>query len=506
MRFLFNFAVAITFILYLASLAMFTVASEFFVLNISILSIAVIISVILIMVKRTEVARFMTSRLFKNLSREFLTLILVLAILGISNFLIFKNNLSIDITKHRIHSLSEQTQDVLKSFEGEDLSFTLYAKRSDWERYLKLLNMYQTMNPSIEIRVIDVDTEPALVAMNKISENGTLVIRFKKEEYRTILKDELALTNMLLKISKPQNIKLYFSTGHNEAALDDESPEGMSYLANVLKNSSFLIQLHELKRRVPKDASAYVILKPQLSFSDTEIANLKKYVDRGGTLILNLAPRFDQIELTNLTAYLRSIGINYINGIVLDRLSASQGGQASVPMVNEYPEDNPITKGFQGRTLFPVSSFFQVLDNNYFSWSEMVSSLGFPATWGETDFSEVKSGKATYNEKKDYKGPLAIGLLGRVEGKKSKVILFGSSAFVSNQFQGQANNFNLFLNALSWGTDEKSILSLNRPDLKGNLVYISDIHFSLVFYFAILLFPLVFFGLGTYFYRKKLSR
>lgn len=506
MKSVFTFLTIITSFLYIASLAMFVVAPEFVVLNISIFVMAFVLSLVIVFYKKNEVVLFLTSRLFKNLGREFVTLILVLSILGIINFLVFKNSVSIDVTKNKIHSLSEQTQKVLKSFQGKDLSFTLFAKRADWERYLKLLNMYETLRPSITIRVIDVDTEPALVAMNKISENGTLIIKYKKEEFRTILKDELALTNMLLKMTKPQLIKLYFSTGHNEATLDDESPEGMSYLASVLKNSSFQMSYHELKNKIPKDASVFIIQKPQLSFSDEEITNLKSYVEQGGSLVLTLAPQFDDIELSNLENYLKSIGVQYVNGIVLDRLSASQGGQASVPMVSDYPKANPITKGFQGRTLFPVSSFFQNIDSSNMKWNSMINSLGFPATWGETNFSEVTSGKATYNENIDYKGPLALALLGVNEATKSKVILFGSSAFVSNQFQGQANNFNLFLNSVSWAADEKSILSLNRPELKGNLIYISDIHFNLVFYFSILLFPLLFFGLGTYFYRKKLSR
>ena len=88
---------------------------------------------------------------------------------------------------------------------------------------------------------------------------------------------------------------------------------------------------------------------------------------------------------------------------------------------------------------------------------------------------------------------------------ESRVVLFSSASFIANQFQGQTNNFNLFLNSLAWVLNEKTLFSLNRPKLEGNLIYISDIHFTFVFYFAILLFPFIFFVLAIVFYRRKMS-
>ena len=124
--------------------------------------------------------------------------------------------------------------------------------------------------------------------------------------------------------------------------------------------------------------------------------------------------------------------------------------------------------------------------------------------WGETDFEQVKSGRADFNEGLDYKGPLGILIVG--ESTDSRIVISGSTSFISNQFQGQSNNFNLFLNALSWAVKEEALVSLNRPQLKGNIIYISDIHVSIIFYFAILIFPFSFFIIGIFAYRKRLSR
>ena len=492
-------------VLFLISTTMFIVASELVLFNWVTFLIGSVFLCLSLFLRRKILKRSLQSRMVKSLLREVTTFLLVISIIGLFNFLIYQNNVHFDLTKAKIHSLSEQTKKVLERFKDDKLSFTLFAKRADWERYLKLLNMYSKIQPNLEIRAVDVDSEPALVAMNKISENGTLIINYKKNEYRTVLKDELTLTNMLLKIDRPKDMIIYVSSGHSESDFSEEGPEGLSYLGQVLKNSNFKAATHSLAKKIPSDANAFLILKPQLSFSESEIKNLTDYITRGGSLILTLAPRFDKISLTNLERFLSENGVTFINGIALDRLSSSQGGQASVPMINQYPEDTPITKGFSGRTLFPVSSFFEIQNQDGFEWIPAIQTMNFPATWGETDFSEVKSGKAVYNENIDYKGPLNLSVVGKNREGEGKIVLFSSTAFITNQFQGQSNNFNLFLNAVSWATDERSIMSLNRPELSGNLVYISDIHFNLVFYMAILLFPFIFFGVGIYLYRRKLS-
>ncbi len=491
--------------LLIAGITMLIVAKEFPLFNYGLLSCGALLLLGSFIFVRKRVFSFLRSSLFMNLSRELITLVLVLILLGLANYLSFKNNKELDLTKYQLHSLSAQTKNVLKGLQ-KDLEFVLFAKRSDWNRYLVLLNMYKRLKPEVTLRVIDTDSEPGLVALNKVTVSGTMLIKYQGREYRTVLKDELALTNALMKISQKKSSTLYFSTGHSESSLSDESQGGLSYLSSVLKNASYKMGIIPLEREMPKEANVFFITDPKVDFTVSEILFLERFLERGGNLILTLSPRFDGSELKNIQTFLTSKGINFINGIVLDRLSASSGGQASTAMIDSYLEDNPITKGFKGRTLFPVSSFFKTQTNSKYSWSSVINSTTFPATWGETNFSEVESGRATYTADKDYKGPLAIAALGLRKDQKGRILVFGSSSFIANQLQGQANNFNLFLNAIGWMGDEKSIKSLNRPNLKGNLIYISDIHFGLIFYVVILFFPFLFFGLSVYFYKRKLSQ
>jgi ABC-type uncharacterized transport system involved in gliding motility auxiliary subunit len=482
---------------------MYIVASEFVQFNTVTFGGAFILTMIYSLWHRQFIIRNLKTRLFKNILTNIITIFLVVCIYAISNFLISKNDVKFDFTREKIHSLSDQSLKTIKNLKTEKLKLTLFSKRKDWPRFLNLLDMYAAVNSNIEIQAIDVDKDPALVKLNKVTENGTLIIKYKNQTFRSVVKDELSVTKLFMTILKPAELVLYVLKGHNEMSVDETGPGGLSFLKDKIINSNYTVKTLEIGQSLPKDVAALLIMNPKISFLESEIELIKKYLAGGGKLLLTMAPEFSQIRLTHLGSLLNSIGIEFKNAIVLDRLSPSLGGQASVPIVNKYPENHQITKGFLGRTLFPVSGFYNVNKNSSYTWDSFAKSTPFPATWGETNFKEVQSGKAKFDNA-DFKGPLNIALAGKNE--KSRVVLYSSATFISNQFQGQTNNYNLFLNSLAWLVDEKTLLSLNRPKLEGNLVYVSDIHFTFIFYFAILLFPFIFFVIAIITYKKKMSR
>ena len=343
-----------------------------------------------------------------------------------------------------------------------------------------------------------------MVSLHNIRDNGTLVIAQGEKVYKTIAVNELAVTNLLLKILNPRKKIIYYSVGHNELSLTDKNPVGGDFLREKMLDSQYVLKSLELQSGIPSDASAVIILNPQIEFLPVEIKNLEEYLSKGGGILTTLSPHFNGVMIKNYLNFLNDLGAEFYNGIILDRLASQQGSQASIPVVNNYAK-HKITDNFTGRSLYPISSFFK-LSNHSIEWTSLVNSTPFPGSWGENDFDEVKSGTAKFDEMTDEKGPLTILAAGESEENGSRVFISSSTHFIINQFQGQTNNFNLFLNALSWVVKEEALMSLNRPTLNGNLVYISEIHLSVIFYFVILIFPFLLFGISIYFYRKKLSR
>lgn len=498
------FAIFFIISLYLITLTLYVVAEEFSSFNLSLLIACVVSTGLYFIWKRKQLLEISKTAFFKNFLTNVITVFLIAAILGMINYLVAKNDRLFDFTMSKIHSLSDQSKQVIARLKDDELKLTLFAKREDWARYLNLIRLYEKENSNVSLKVVDVDREPALVSLNQIEHNGTLLVEYKGRTYKSVVKDELAMTTLLMKVLRPKNLVLYYITGHNQLELESQEPAGASALKGMILGSNYDLKFWDLTKSVPTDAAGLIMLNPQSSLLEKELTHLEQYILRGGALFLAMAPRFNESSLAGLEGLLKKWGIKFINGIILDRLSEGQGGQASIPIVNEYAKDHPITKKFQGRTVYPVSAFYEILSNDKFNWEVIAKSTPFPASWGETNFAEVKSGKATYHKNKDFAGPMNIVLAG--ENKDSRIVVASSSSFVSNQFQGQSNNFNLFMNAISWMVNDEVLVSLDRPELEGNLIYISDMHLTMVFYFAIICFPFIFFGIAIFTYRYKLGR
>ena len=498
------FVIANIFIL--LALSMFIVASEYKIFNYSLVGISILLYALFVFLNFKSLIKIFKSNLFRNVVSHSTMIFLSICIFGMVNYFVFKNDYSIDFTKAKYHSLSSQSQKVMKDLCGsnDEIKMTLFARRSDWSRFLKLINLYKKQCSTISIDAIDVEQNPALVSINNIKENGTLLVEINGKKFFEVASSEQILTTFFSKIANPKTYILYYVIGHNESSLDDSTAQGYSYLKEKISNSNYRLKALDLSQGIPKDADALLILDPKLPFLEKEIERLDDFIKSDGSLILTKSPNFSEFNLELLNEFLFLKGVKFENALILDRLSTQQGGQASIPIVNTYDKTHPITQDMKGRTLFPISGYFSKTMMGERKWSSLAQSTNFPASWGETDFNEVKTGKATYDEGIDAKGPLDIFLVS--EHKKSRIAVFASSTFISNQYQNQSNNFNIFLNSLSWVINDERMISLDRPELNQNLVYVSDIHFSFVFYFVILIFPFIFFGIGIFVYRKRMSQ
>lgn len=502
---LFPLWVIIDLLLVITSLSLWITASEYRTLNISISAFTLCLSLILIGVKFHELKVFIKTKYFKNMMVHVINVVLVAAILGLVNYLGNKNYHEFDITLEKRNSLASQTLKVLEMVKAP-LKISVFAKREEWAPILRLLKLYEAQNKFITIEAFDTDLRPDLVKSLGITNNGTVILNYQDKQTQFVITDELSVTNNLLKILRERKLVVYLTTGHQELSCDSKEAEGISILCEQITAQNYEVKFLDLTQTkdVPADADAVLVLGPQISFLDTEADQLGRFLKRGGSLFLALAPSFKKNLYKNLNLLAQDYGLSLGEDIVIDRLSTVQGAEATIPIVTSYNQEHPITAGMNQRTIFPLSSSVQALEGQDTA-TLLAFTSGFPGSWAETDLKGVVEGRADFNPERDIKGP--IGLIGIGETtastSNSRMVLLGSSSFLVNGYQNQSGNGTLFLNALSWMLSDEGIISFNRTAIENEPVILSAMHIQMIFVISIILVPVVFFGTAIFIYRRR---
>jgi ABC-type uncharacterized transport system involved in gliding motility auxiliary subunit len=491
-------------LLFIAAISLWITAPEYKTLNIGITVFASALAFLLMISKFEDIKVFVRSKYFEKVLFHGINVVLVLSIIGVVNYLGNKNFKEFDLTKEKRNSLTEQSRKVVEMVKTP-LKMTVYAKREEWAPMLNLLKLYEAANKKIQLEAIDTDVRPDLVKANNITQNGTVIIDYNGKGSSFPLVDELSVTNAMLKALRTDKIVLYFVSGHQELSCQESSPEGISTLCEKLKGQNYEVKDLDLTKvqSVPKDATAVFVLGPISGFLKQEVEIVKEYVNGGGSFFLALAPAFKAELYDNLVEIVKPFGLDLGKDIVVDRLSTVQGAEATIPIINKYETKHPITEGFNLRTVFPLSSSVKTLPEKDTAVILAYTSP-FPGSWAETDLKGVTEGKATFDEKKDIKGP--VGLMGVAEGtgsSTSRVVLLGSSSFLVNGYQNQSGNPILFLNSVSWMVNDEGIISFNRPDFEEFPVILSAQHLQMIFVISIVVVPLVFFGVAIFIYRRR---
>ena len=504
---LFPLWVIINILVALSAIALWIAAPEYKTLNVGMTIFALTLATLLSFMRWNELSVYVRSQYFKHVLYHSLNLLLLFGILSVVNYLGNKNYHEFDMTKEKRNSLTDQTLNVLRIVKSP-LVLTIFAKREEWKPMIDMLKLYEAKNKNITITAVDTDVRPDLVKENKIAQNGTVLIEYKSIKSRFVIGDELAITNAILKAIREEKIVLYMVTGHEELSCENTTQEGMSDLCNKLVAQNYEVKNLDLTKttEIPKDASAVMVFGPVSGFLASEAKQLEKYLEDGGSVFLGLAPAFKSEVYQNLTDLAKPYGLKLGRDVVIDRLSTVQGSEATIPIINHYEHDHPITSDFQLRTIFPLSSSVSTIQGNDAA-TILAHTSSFPGSWAETDLKGITGGKAEFKEKEDVKGPIGlIGVgerVGEAANKDSRFVLLGSSSFLINAYQTQSGNTTLFLNTVSWLVKDEGIISFNRPGLEEYPVLLSSQHIQMIFVFAILFVPIIFFGCAIFIYRRR---
>jgi ABC-type uncharacterized transport system involved in gliding motility auxiliary subunit len=123
-------------------------------------------------------------------------------------------------------------------------------------------------------------------------------------------------------------------------------------------------------------------------------------------------------------------------------------------------------------------------------------------SWAET---ELTSDKVAFDEGKDKKGPITLGLAAsKTEGEtEARLVLIGDSDFAANQFVGVQRNGDLFMNSINWLAQDEDLISIRPKSAADRKVSMTEADQNQLFWITLVLMPLATIGSGIYIWWKR---
>ncbi|MBO9633821.1 MAG: Gldg family protein, partial [Chitinophagaceae bacterium] len=233
--------------------------------------------------------------------------------------------------------------------------------------------------------------------------------------------------------------KVGFVTGHNERSPFITNERGYNTFSQEktfrysLINNGFDFENVSLNAPVPAHISVLVIADPRQSFSETEKANFRDYLNRGGNMVIAGEPSRQQIanELTT------SMGVNFMPGTLYQ---PKQDVLPEVLLAKPGPDadwQSPwmgMMKKMKLQLIMDQACALEMKDSSAFSAKQMFLTDTMP-TWSELETNDFENSQAVYNpgagERKQVFSPV-LALSRKLGQKEQKILVTGDADWLSN--------------------------------------------------------------------------
>ncbi len=428
-----------------------------------------------------------------------ITVLLVLALVGVLNFLGSRYPQKLDLTKNKVHTLSDQTVKVIKGLQ-KPVKATLFSKIGQKEQVRPLLENLKALNPKFEVEFTDPDREPLRAKQLGIKKYGTLNLVVGARETRVEDPTEEKITNALLKVLKEKPPILCTIAGHGERSFSSTQPDGYDSARKALVNQAYEFKELNLAQEtaIPAECGALAILGPNKAFFPAEVKLISDYLENGGRAVIAMDINTSGEEFApELHAILEKWNIKAQKGLIVDPLSRMLGVDASVPILAAFAKDQAITKDFQGNCYFPFLRPLEILPNAPASLKIQWLAQTTPKSWAVTDMKSISSGQVQFNPAKDKGGPLTAAIVadGKLKDSKAsrntRLVVFGTSQFATNNYSRFGGNLDLLLNSVSWVMEDESLISIRAKEDEAGKVELSQKQGTVIFLLTVIIIPLL---------------
>lgn len=428
-----------------------------------------------------------------------LILIIVAACIGLNIAVEEANWADIDVTKDKIYSLSDMSQQIAESID-KDVEIILL----NMESYEDFANKYNSVNKKITVEVIE-DTTTAGEALSDeyglTSDNQVIIVRsgdrykilssydlytmdYTTYEYKDITEE--AFTNAILDVTTDVKPVIYNLTGHNKY-----STEYLYYFSADLEDEAYKFEDLDLLTTgdVPDDCSVLMITTLAEDITEAERDAILEYIQTGGKIIIFSDPNTTGKEMPNFQDVLNEYGISISEGVMLEQDSSRMlSGSPSAIIVTVSPYAS-ITSG----TNMNMNACFINAGKIEIADTEKLEELGVEietlATTGEdsfyrTDYSIETASKTDADEDA---GSSTVGALIKKkidDDTTSELVVYSNNTFITNreiaissQYYSYAldfyNNEDLAINSIAYLTGRDNMITI-RKDIEESVYTVTQ--------------------------------
>ena len=418
--------------------------------------------------------------------------LIVLAVLGVLNFLANRYNKSYDSTGNKQFTLSDQTVKIAKDLK-QDLSITYWDHSTSFPAAKDLLDRYRILSPKISVSYLDVDKNASKAREAGVKTLGTTFVDMgdKHQEAKGLTEEQV--TGAIVRALKGGERMTCFVIGSGEHALDDSDRIGYAQAKQLLEGNNYKTQTIKLieKAEVPADCTVVVVGGPTRDYIQPEVDALKKFVEGGGKAMFLLDPplKFAKQNVDDnaaLTAMLAGWGVTFDKNMVLDTSGVGQilNMGPEVPLVTRYGSQAIVRTLKEVATGFPLARSLQAK-------SAGASKVEVVIETSENTFATTNLASSKIDiSPNDKKGPFTLAAAATVN-TAGRFVAVGSSSFIANFFLRFNGNRDLFLNMMNWLSADEDLISIRPKESEDRRLSMSRSQLAMVFYSSVLAIPLL---------------
>ena len=199
-----------------------------------------------------------------------------------------------------------------------------------------------------------------------------------------------------------------------------------------------------------------------MPFTAAEKTALAAYLDKGGRALILLDPILGpRAQPSGLEEFVKAYGVQVGDDLVIDPGRRLPFFDLSAVYVNDF-RSHPVVNGMQGlAVLLPVAR--SVTTTSAKGATSTILLTTSDQGWGETDLAGIAAGRPVTKDAKDTPGPVSLGVAAQSDKDKEngwRLVVFGNSAFATNQYLANAGNETLALNAVNWLARQEEALGI----------------------------------------------